>query len=335
MTALRDRSPGTVLVVGESLIDIVGDGVDTDADGGNGAPSRVSGIEFVGGSPANTAIGIARQGGVARLLTRVGRDSRGERIAAHLAAEAVELLHESWTSAPTSTARVSVEGDGSARYVFDIDWSLPRVAPEPVDLVHAGSIGLFLDPGADEVLRLLRELSRSCIVTLDPNVRPTLGLPREQVLRRFERAAAVADLVKLSDEDAAWLYPGLDERAVLERIRGLGPRIAVLTCGAEGAHGMGDGGVIGVEAVPVEVVDTISAGDSFTATLITCLLDRGVDGVASGLREAMERAACASAIAVSAAGANPPLTADLDELHASLRRRADPVAPEERRLRRE
>ncbi|MFV0432786.1 MAG: carbohydrate kinase family protein [Leucobacter sp.] len=297
-------SAGAALLIGEALIDIVEESGTSE--------------EFVGGSPTNTAIGVARQGHTARLLTRLGRDPRGQRIAALLSAESVELLDESWTSAPTSTAHARIEADGSARYTFDLDWSLPAVSPERVDLVHAGSIGLFLEPGGSDVLRLLRELSASSLVTLDPNVRASLLPDHAVAVRRFEDAAAVADLVKLSDEDAEWLYPKQTTETILEHILALGPRVVVMTLGPAGSCAMSGASEARVAAMPVSVVDTISAGDSFMACLISCLLEQGVDGVAEALEETLRRAACASAIAVSVAGANPPLRRDLDELYASI-----------------
>ena len=299
----------TVLVVGEALIDIVEEGDREE--------------EFVGGSPANTAIGIARQGHTARLLSCLGRDARGERIAAHLGAESVELLEESWSAGSTSTARARIEPDGGANYVFELEWTLPPVALPAPDLMHVGSLGLYLEPGGAEVLRLLRELPEDCLVTVDPNARPSIMHDRGSAVEIFERAARHAHLVKLSDEDSSWLYPGRPVEEVLEHLRSLGPRIAVMTLGADGACGLSDAGYARVAAVPVEVVDTISAGDSFMATLVVALLEQGLDAVAAELGGWLHRAACASAIAVSEAGANPPFRQALDTLHADALHAAD------------
>ncbi|MFT4232436.1 MAG: carbohydrate kinase [Leucobacter sp.] len=299
-----DETSGSALLIGEALIDIV------EQPGAGAEPGSLE--EFVGGSPANTAIGVARLGHTARLLTRIGRDARGERIAALLEAEAVELLPESWSADRTSTAHARLAADGSASYAFDIEWALPPCDPGRADLVHAGSIALFLEPGGAEALRLLRELSPTRLVTVDPNIRPSLLPDRAAALERFERAAAVADLVKLSDEDAEWLYPGERPEAVAQRVLGLGPRVIAVTMGAEGSYGVSARGSARVPAAPVEVVDTISAGDSYMASLISSLLERGIDAVAESLPEVLGRAARAAAIAVSAAGANPPRRAQLD-----------------------
>lgn len=299
---MSDSDPAaSALIIGETLIDII------EEDG--------SSEEFIGGSPANVAIGVARLGHRSKLLTRVGDDPRGDRIAAHFAAEAVELIEESRTPAPTSTAHAKIAADGSAEYVFNLDWSLPRIAPEPGQLVHVGSFAVCIAPGSDEALRFLREQGDSHLVTIDPNIRPSLLSDHASVLRRFEQAVAATDLVKLSDDDAAWLYPDVAPLDVLDRIRALGPRIAVMTLGAAGACAIGDGGIAQVDARPVEVVDTISAGDSYMASLIASLIEQGIDGVSASLHDALSRAACASAIAVSVAGANPPHRSELDALY--------------------
>lgn len=308
MSPTAEPQPGTVLVVGETLIDIV----ETEAaDAASAAPPGEA-REFIGGSPANVAMGLARLGHPTRLLTRIGRDARGERIAAHLAAERVGLLEESVTSAPTSTARAIIGADGAADYRFDIDWRVSEMLPAPVDLVHAGSIALFLEPGGSSVLRLLGGLGGSALVTLDPNIRPSLLPSRRTALLRFEAAARTADLVKLSDEDAAWLYPALSPEAAARRILDLGPRIVAVTLGGRGALAVHRTGVTRVPARAVEVVDTISAGDSFMASLASSLLELGVEEAATALPDVLDRAARAAAIAVSVAGANPPRREQLD-----------------------
>lgn len=293
-----------VLVIGEALIDIVED------DGGLGGSDR----ELVGGSPANVAVGLARQDHVVRLLTRLGRDDRGRRIAAQVEASGARIDVDSWTDAPTSTARARLRSDGSAAYEFAIDWEVPVVSPDGMRAVHTGSIALFLEPGGMAVLETLRAASSAgALVSVDPNIRPALVGEHAIALERFTQAAASADLVKLSDEDAEWLYPGLSPAEVLERIAGYGPRLVVMTRGADGAIGLGPGGIAEVPSLTVSVSDTIGAGDAYMASLISSALDDGsmlVDADAFG--SAMRRAAVMAGITVSRAGANPPTRADVD-----------------------
>lgn len=286
------------LIIGETLIDIIEQ------------PEQIT--EFVGGSPANLAVGLARLGHPARLLTRIGRDARGERAAAHFADEGVALLPASWDEGPTSTAHARITADGSADYQFSIDWRLPEVSPEPVALMHAGSIALFLEPGGARVLDLLRNAPAEVLITLDPNARPALLGAHAQSLHRFEEAARLADLVKLSDEDTEWFYPGLAPEAAAEQVRALGPRLVVVTLGAQGAFAVCETGSVRVPAHAVEVVDTISAGDSFMASLVSSLLDLGLEGALATLPKVLDRAARAAAIAVSVAGPNPPRREQLD-----------------------
>lgn len=286
------------LVIGEALIDIV-----------EGSQVR----ELVGGSPANVAVGVARQGHAVELLTRIGRDDRGARIAEYVAASGAALAADSWSTGRSSTARARLRSDGSAEYDFDIDWTISAPALDGVALVHSGSIALFLEPGGDTVLDALQRAAGSALVTIDPNIRPALVGARRDALARFARAAAVADLVKLSDEDAAWLYPGLVPEQVLSEVATLGPKVVVITRGGEGAIALGADGIVEVDAVSVEVVDTIGAGDAYMASLIgSALDDPQLLSSESALRRALRRAAITAGITVSRAGANPPTRAEVD-----------------------
>lgn len=287
------------LVIGEALIDIV-----TGADGDR---------ELVGGSPANVAVGLARQGHAVRLLSRIGSDDRGRRIAAQITGSGAGLDERSWTDHPTSTARARLRADGSAEYEFAIDWDVPVIPVPDARAVHTGSIALFLEPGGAAVLETLRAAAGEALVSVDPNIRPALVPDRDAALERFAAAAASADLVKLSDEDAAWLYPDDLPDAVLERIAGYGPRLVVLTRGADGLLARGPGGVVSVPPLRVDVVDTIGAGDACMASLISSMLDDpAVFDDADAFERALRRAAVMAGITVSRAGANPPTRAEID-----------------------
>ncbi len=292
-----------VLVVGEALIDIV-EGADGDR-------------ELVGGSPANVAVGLARQGHGTRLLSRLGRDGRGERIVAQIEGSGARVDERSFTDAPTSTARARLRADGSAEYDFAITWDVPDLSASElanVRAVHTGSIALFLEPGGRSVLETLRGAAAAgAIVTIDPNIRPALLPDRSAALARFGDAAASADLVKLSDEDAAWLFPDLDADGVLDRLAQYGPRVVVLTRGGDGLIARGPHGVIEARPLAVTVADTIGAGDAAMASLISSVLDDArVLSEPGALEAALRRAAVTAGITVSRAGANPPTRAEVD-----------------------
>ena len=298
-----------VLVVGEALVDIV---------------ERMDGTraEHPGGSPANVALGLARLGRSTRLLTRIGDDARGQQIRHHLESSAVGLLPGSVTHAVTSTATALIDEHGVASYVFDLDWELPT----GVDLgayraLHTGSIAAFLPPGGDEVVDLVEHAAGRLTVSYDPNARPRLMGEPHAARARVERIVALCDLVKVSDEDLAWLTPGRDVAQVAADWLAAGPGIVVVTLGSGGSLAVCSAGRVDVPAPAVEVVDTVGAGDSFMSGLLDHLAGAGLLGAdrRQALRgittvdlEAMLRhAAGVAAITCSRAGANPPTRAEL------------------------
>lgn len=289
-----------VLVIGEALMDIT-----DSADGVSETP---------GGGPANIAMGLARRGVAAALLTHLGTDERGRAIARHLEASGVGILPESFHDVPTSTARATLDATGAATYEFDIAWEVPRgLSLGDTPVIHTGSLATFLNPGADAVQALL-DAHPDAIVTFDPNIRPGLVGSPEDARSRFERIARRARVVKLSDEDAAFLYPDLDIAAVIAAILTLGPAIVAVTRGGSGATLATHEGVVEVTAPRVEVVDTIGAGDTFMASLLVePLLRAGSTPRAAQLTEIGTRAAEAAAITVSRVGADLPWAHELDD----------------------
>jgi fructokinase len=232
-----------------------------------------------------------------------------------------------WSDAPTPVAVVHRHDDGGNSYTFYLTGtSLTDLPPEAVpDLpehmwaIHVGTLGLAVDPPAAAYEALLdREAGRRTIV-LDPNVRPAVFGDQVSYLARFERLARLADIVKLSDDDAAWIYPELDLADALEHVLGLGPRLVAITMGTLGAVAASREGYARVPAVPVTVVDTVGAGDSFGAALLAALVER--EALEPGatrplddslLEEAVEYAVTASAITCTRTGAVPPTRAELD-----------------------
>lgn len=276
-----------VLVIGESLVDVVRDA---------GGESR-----HPGGSPMNVAYGLAQLGVDTALLTGIGRDSDGGLIEDHLRRAGVRLLPASLRDEPTSTAIASIGADRAASYEFDVNWGLDRI-DATADWVHVGSIATFLAPGADAVEGYLGTGDKR--VSYDPNIRPALMPPDAR--DRFERIARLTTVLKLSDEDGRWLYPGLDEAALIDHLLELGPTIVAITRGAEGAVVATRDRRTDIPAVQVELADTVGAGDSFMAAFIAELLVGASEDVAA------RTAVVAAAITVSRVGAQPPTRAELD-----------------------
>jgi len=301
------------LVVGESLIDIV-----HSPDG--------SSQEHVGGSPANVAVGLARLGHEVTLATMIGPDDRGARIAALFDQEGVALTEGSVGGHPTSVATSTLDASGAATYRFDVAWHLDGSQRlDGLVHVHTGSIAATLEPGASAVLTTLQDARPGATISYDPNVRPSLMGDPPDVRAKIEQLIGLSDVVKASDEDIAWLYDGAPISDILRLWGLLGPALVVVTRGDQGAL-IGLPGYTGeltsVEAPAVEVVDTVGAGDSFMAGLVSGLLDAGLLGgiqarehlrsaSLADVRPAVERALACAAITVSRAGANPPRLAEL------------------------
>jgi len=305
MDYLKTTRPGAhqspdVMVVGEALIDVV-----TTSHGT---------VEHPGGSPANVAYGLGRLGVTTGLLTAIAPDARGISIENHLRSAGVTLLPGSKSLSRTASATATLEPDGSARYNFDITWDLAPTAPAYFPkILHTGSIATFLKPGAGAVKALLEQAHRHCMITYDPNIRPALLGSHAEAKATFEELVPLTDVVKLSDEDARWLYPqkSLDETAA--HILGLGTGLAVITKGADGSQFTTPTASISIQAVKSRVADTIGAGDSYMSALILGFLTRGTEGFAPAVLEQLgHTAAAAAAITVQRPGANPPTLEELD-----------------------
>lgn len=293
-------------VIGEALIDIVVD-------------STGASTEFVGGSPANVAIGLARLNHPCWLASHWGNDARGERIAELLAREGVAASPGSANASQTSTATAHLDADGVASYDFDITWELSSesLLDQPGVHLHTGSIAATLQPGAQTITEFLDRAKADRTISYDPNARPTLMGHPDTVRPHIEALIAVSDVVKASVEDVDWLYPGLSGRQVLSAWSQLGPALCLLTRGAQGVIGLINGQLFEEPAAVVHVADTIGAGDSFTSGLLSGLADAGLLGGAEHrarlraaeydqVAPAIARALACSAITVSRSGANPP-----------------------------
>jgi fructokinase len=301
-----------LLVVGEALVDVV-----TDANGES--------AEHVGGSPANVAVGLARLDHPVDFATWLGHDDRGERIAAHLRRHGVNLLEESFGPSPTSVAVATLDQQGAATYDFDLHWDLPEVTlPEGTGHVHTGSIATVLQPGAQSVTSVLRAVREQGTVSYDPNIRPSIMGDLDAVRRRVEELVALSDVVKASEDDLALLYPDESPEQVMGRWVGLGAGLAVVTLGAEGVayRVASDERSERAPARVKGVVDTVGAGDSFMAGLVSGLVVAGLlgdpgarqrlhDATLEEVGHAIERGLATSGVTVGRAGAYAP---SLDEL---------------------
>jgi fructokinase len=314
-----------IVIGGEALVDLVDD---------DGFVRTVA-----GGGPFNTAIAFGRLEVPVGFLGSISRDADGRMLAEQLIAAGVDTSLVRWSDAPTPRALVHRLGDGKNEYTFDLGGtSLIDLAPEQLPLlpddawaIHVGTLALAVDPPAAAYEALVdREAGRRRII-LDPNVRPAVFGDVDIYRRRFEQLAQLADLVKLSEDDAAWIYPGLSAEEVLRLILAFGPRVVAVTRGEHGAIAASGDAFVNVAGIPVAVVDTVGAGDSFGAALIAALIDEGAFGKeATQLPDeaVLARAVCyavaASAITCTRTGATPPSRAEID---AQLRWVSDAQSP--------
>ena len=306
------------VVIGEALVDLVGQ---------RGSRTLVA---HPGGSPANVALGLARLGDQVALITHLGRDSFGEMVSAHLKASGVHVDGGPDAGAKTSLAVASLAA-GVAAYDFRIEWDIGDLAPLPVETrcVHTGSLATALAPGAARVTDLLeRERERGRVtISYDPNVRPALLGSPEQARPGIEHLVALSDVVKVSDEDLGWLYPDRRDEDVAKDWLALGAPLVVVTRGGEGVFAITAHLELQRPATPIDLVDTVGAGDSFTAGLLDGLrradLLGGVrrDALASidesSLISVLDEAALIASITCSRPGADPPTWAEVETAGAA------------------
>ena len=270
-----------ITVAGEAVIDLVDEG---------GGLYRA----HPGGSAANAAVGLARLGVPCSILARLSTDALGGQLASHLAGNGVSLRDAVRAAEPTTLALASLDEAGRATYSFyfqgTADWQwrrdeLPGALAPDVTALHAGSMTLALAPGARAVEDLLAaERARGRVtISIDPNIRPHIAAGRADEVARVERQIRLAHIVKASEEDTDWLYPGLGYESVARAWQRLGPDLVVITLGARGAYALApDGTEVRRPARPVAVADTVGAGDAFCAGLLDALWRRGLLGSANG-----------------------------------------------------
>lgn len=287
----------------------------------------------VGGSPMNVAVGLARLGHPVQFLGRFGRDAYGDMVTGHLRANDV-MVPIAPDDQPTSVARAVLDADGAATYEFALDWSLPEMGGaegQPnfmmtgTTLLHTGSIATMLAPGAEQVLAAVMGSHPHATISYDPNCRPSIISDVDYAREQAEKFVSLADVIKASDEDLAWLYPGVDPKESARNWLALGgtegPAVVVLTQGGDGPWAVCADGESACAVPLVKVVDTVGAGDSFMAALLSALVDRELDGAqrrpdlraigTATLTEVINYAARAAAMTVSRAGANPPNRAEM------------------------
>lgn len=267
------------LVCGEALFDFFSE------DDASGLASKVNFKAIAGGSPFNVAVGLRRLGVDSALFGGLSTDYLGRRLQQVLREEGVCPDYLVEFAAPTTQAMVAVGANGSPHYSFrgegcaDRQLSaahLPALGPE-VRGLHVGSYSLVVQPVGDTLLQLVQRESGKRLISLDPNVRlnpePNIDLWRE----RIATLVKLADLIKVSDEDLSLLYPEQDPQNVIEGWLEHRCQLVFLTRGGDGASVFSRRhGTWSVPAASVNIADTVGAGDTFQAALITWLSENAL-----------------------------------------------------------
>lgn len=280
---------------------------------------------YAGGAVFNTAIALGRLGARTSFFSGLSSDMFGSLLRKELEASQVDCRYLHISPRPTTLAFVQLD-DGQASYTFYDENTAGRMLTEAdlpalgdeIEAMLFGAISLISEPAGGAYEALMRREHGTRVTMLDPNIRPGFIPDREKHLARIEAMMAMADIVKLSDEDLAWFgHTGAPEdfvRAWLER----GPRLIVVTHGGRGATGHTRRGSVSALPPQVDVVDTVGAGDTFNGGLLASLSEQGLltkAAIASlsgeALHTALDLAARAAAVTVSRAGANPPWRREL------------------------
>ncbi|TAL85355.1 MAG: carbohydrate kinase [Rhodanobacter sp.] len=307
------------LICGEALYDVF-----TESAAGNTLPMRAR----PGGSPFNVAIGLARLGSAAALLGGLSNDALGQHLVDILQREGVCPDYLMRRPERTTLSMVALDANGVAQYTFYGEHGADR-APQQTDLpalqpgvhcLHMGSYTLVTEPIASAMLTLARRERGRRMLSLDPNVRPTVEPDMSRWRDQVEAMAALAHLVKVSEEDLQLLYPQVTPEGVARRWLEGGTRLVVVTLGGDGAMALSSTLQARVAGKQVAVADTVGAGDSFQAALLHQLPNfAALDAVSSNV-EAMSRllefAVTAAGITCTRPGADPPT---LPQVEAALR----------------
>ena len=277
----------------------------------------------VGGGPANTAKALARLGHEVAFIDGISTDVYGVKARAELVADGVDLSLAMTSDLPTAVAVVTLGADRGASYVFKLDktatfdfnssW-LPDPSRYKPQVLHIGTLATLVQPGADVLFDWALACADFAPVVFDPNIRPQVLSDSEKYVELVEKWIGISSVIKLSDDDFEWLYPGKSPESIAEQWLQDGVALVVMTRGADGLIGYTSDGVVEVAGEKVNVVDTVGAGDTVGAIVVQGLITDGLLNMRGDvLKDVLHRAAVAAAITCSRAGAQPPHAHEIRE----------------------
>lgn len=298
----------SIWVCGEVLIDLIPDG----------SGERVA---HVGGGPANTAKALARLGHEVYFIDGISSDKYGQMSRQELLDDEVKLDLALSSDKPTCLAIVSLNENGGASYEFEIDGTatfdfsaswLPDPSRYKPNVLHIGTLVTVIEPAASVLYDWAMRVAEFAPIVFDPNVRSVVMNDRDKYLAAVERWVAISSVVKVSDDDMAWLYPDQSYADVAERWIAAGAALVVVTRGADGLVSFTADGVVEVPGVKVDVADTVGAGDTVGAIVVEAMIEKGILNLTGDvLKAVLQRAAVAAGITCSRKGAQPPYKHEL------------------------
>jgi fructokinase len=298
----------SIWVCGEVLIDLI-----PGADGVR--------VTHVGGGPANTAKALARLGHEVQFIDGISSDQYGVMSRKELLDDEVKLDLALKSDKPTCLAIVSLaenggasyefEIDGTATFDFSLDW-LPDPSRYKPNVLHIGTLVTVIQPGADVLYDWAIRVAEFAPIVFDPNIRPAVMGDRDKYQMAVEKWAAISSVIKVSDDDMAWLYPDQKYQDVAQRWINDGAALVVITRGADGLLGITADGAVEVPGVKIEVADTVGAGDTVGAIVVEAMIEKGILNLTDDvLKATLHRAAVAAGITCSRKGAQPPYKHEL------------------------
>jgi fructokinase len=298
----------SIWVCGEVLIDLI-----PGADGVR--------VAHVGGGPANTAKALARLGHDVQFIDGISTDEYGVAARKELLDDEVKLDLALTSDKPTCLAIVSLDANGGASYEFKINGTatfdfnlnwLPDPSRYKPQVLHIGTLVTVIQPGADVLYDWAMQVAEFAPIVFDPNIRPSVMGDRDLYEAAVEKWAALSSVIKVSDDDMAWLYPDRKYEDVAKRWINDGAALVVVTRGSQGIVGITADGSVEVDGAKITVADTVGAGDTVGAIIVEAMIEKGILALTGDvLKAVLHRAAVAAGITCSRKGAQPPYKHEL------------------------
>lgn len=307
-----------ITCIGEVLVDFL------PIDGESG--SHVGFNIYPGGSPFNVALGLARLGERVAFASKISSDLFGRFLLERIEKEGIDTRFLLTSSAPCTLAFVAMERGEPAYAFYDAGAADSLLTPDEVSqslldetgILAFGSISLLRGTTPETIVSIAERLAGHALLLFDPNIRPGLVADEAEYRALLDHIFSLADIIKISSADIAWLFPGISLREAALSLLGYGPALLVITQGSLGVLALRGNEEWAVPAFQLEAVDSVGAGDAFTAGLIASLARRGIRFRASlhalghnDFTECLKYASATAAITCTRHGADPPTSREV------------------------